>query len=103
MKHVGLEGSSKRLLHIELSPQDWPRLGPLLEYFQSSGRSRQVYGAKSNIIELPQGNIGEGVTIMHQRHLKAHMAYGLKGETISYSEIETINYKVEVRLSLIHI
>ena len=29
MKHVGLGDSSKRLLHIELSPQDWLRLGPL--------------------------------------------------------------------------
>ena len=84
MKHVGLEDRSKRLRHIELSPQDWPRLGPLWEYFQTSSKSRQVYGAKSKIIELPQGNIGDGAMIIYQRHIKSHMVYGLKVETISH-------------------
>ena len=90
-----LDKNAFRAFVLEMSPLDWPRVNTILEFMQSSGIARSILGSKAKRIENLQGRVSEGATIIYQRHMRGHIGYGLKTQTVQHGEIVSLNFPVE--------
>ena len=93
-----LPDAAFRLLHFECALEDSPRLFQVLQYMQASGLIRHIYGIKSRMIELLQGQMSEAWSIKYQQNCHHHIAYNLKVQSLSHDSIGTLDKKVEVRI-----
>ena len=95
-----LQDSWKKSYVIECAPEDWVRLGSLVDELEDTLELQRILGPKAKVVQLKQGNkrSSEDAIIKRQKLTRMQVQYNAFTRTLNVPQISSLNMNVETVL-----